>query len=59
MVTEYKAVYRRVEHTIFMLGIKLRYFLDKRAALLVHKQAILPFLDYAGFMIIVIMQLRM
>ena len=50
MVPEYKAVYRRVEHKIFMLG-KLRYFFDKRAALLVYKQAILPFLDYAAFVL--------
>ena len=51
MVPEYKAVYRKVEHKIFLLG-KLRYFIDKRAALLVYKQAILPFLDYAGFILI-------
>ena len=50
MVPEYKAVYRRVEHKIFMLG-KLRYFIDKRAALLVYKQAILPFMDYAAFVL--------
>ena len=47
---EYKAVYRRIEHKIFLLS-KLRYFIDKRAALLVYKQAILPYVDYAGFML--------
>ena len=41
MVPEYKSVYRRIEHKIFLLG-KLRYFIDRRAALLVYKQAILP-----------------
>ena len=51
MLQEYKAVYRKVEYKIFMLG-KLRYFLDKRAALLVYKQAILPFVDYAGFLLL-------
>ena len=50
MIQEYKAVYRRVEHKIFMLS-RLRYFIDKRAALLVYKQAILPFIDYAGFIL--------
>ena len=50
MEHEYKAAYRRVEHKIFMLS-KLRYFIDKKAALLVYKQAILPFIDYAGFML--------
>ena len=35
MVPEYKAVYRRVEHKIFKLG-KLRYVIDRRAALLVY-----------------------
>ena len=51
MVSEYKFVYHRVEHKIFLLG-KLRYFIDKRAALMVYKQAILPFLDYAGFVLL-------
>ena len=51
MIPKYKAVYRRVEHKIFMLG-KLRYFIDKKAALLVYKQAILPFLDYAAFVLL-------
>ena len=34
-----------------MLG-KLRYFLDKRATLLVYKQAILPIIDYANFLLV-------
>ena len=50
-VPGYKAVYRGVEHKIFMLG-KLRDFVDRRAALLVYKQAVLPFLDYAGFVLL-------
>ena len=51
MLPEYKAVYRRIEHKVYMLG-KLRYFIDKKAALLVYKQAILPYLDYAGFVLL-------
>ena len=34
MVPEYKSVYRRIEHTVFLLG-KLKYFIDSRAVLLV------------------------
>ena len=51
MVPEYKYVYRRIKHKIFLLS-KLRYFIDRRAALLVYKQAILPYLDYAGFVLL-------
>ena len=51
MIPEYKAVYRRIEHKVYMLG-KLRYFIDRKAALLVYKQAILPYVDYAGFVLI-------
>ena len=35
MVPECKAVYRRVEHKVFMLD-KLRYFIDKQVSLLVY-----------------------
>ena len=34
-----------------MLG-KLRYIVDKRSALLIYKQTILPFLDYVGFILL-------
>ena len=51
MYHEYKALYRKVEHQIFMLG-KLRYLVDKRSAVLVYKQAILPYPDYAGFILV-------
>ena len=34
-----------------MLG-KIRYFLDKIAALLVYKHAILPFIDYDSFLLL-------
>ena len=51
MSQEYKSVYRKVEHKIFMLG-KLRYFLDRKSALLVYKQAILPLIDYASFLLL-------
>ena len=47
MVQEYNAVYRRVEHKAFLF----RIFIDKKAALLVYKQAILPYIDYAGFIL--------
>ena len=50
MIPEFNAVYRRVDHKVFMLN-RLRYLLIKKAALLVYKQAILPFIDYAGFML--------
>ena len=30
---------------------KLRYFVDKKTALLIYKQAILPYFDYSGFML--------
>ena len=50
MVPEYNAVYRRVEHKAFLLR-KLRYFMDKKASLLVYKQAILPYIDNAGFIL--------
>ena len=51
MVPEYKSVYRRIEHKVFLLG-KLKYFIDSRAVLLVYKQTILPFLNYAGFVLL-------
>ena len=51
MVPQYKAVYRRVEQKVFMLG-KLRYLIDKKSALLVYKQTILPYIDYGSFIIL-------
>ena len=51
MLHEYKAVYRKAERKIFMLG-KLRYFVDSNTALLIYKQAILPFFEYGGFILL-------
>ena len=51
MTNEYKAVYRKAERKIFMLG-KLRYFVDKKTALLIYKQAVLPYFDYGGFLLV-------
>ena len=36
---------------IYMLG-KLRYLIDKSTALLIYKQAILPYFDYWGFLLV-------
>ena len=52
MLPQYKAVYRRVERKVFMLS-KLRYLIDKKSATLVYKQAILPYIDYVGFILLV------
>ena len=51
MVPQYKAIYRRVEQKMFML-CKLRYLLDKQSAVLVYKQAILPYIDYVSFVLV-------
>ena len=45
---EYKALYRKAERKVYMLG-KLSYFVDKNTALLIYKQAVLPYVDYGGF----------
>ena len=51
MLNEFKAVYRRAERRVYMLG-KLRYFVPKETALLIYKQAILPYFDYGGFLLL-------
>ena len=48
---EYKVLYRKVERKVYMLG-KLRYYIDKATALLVYKQAVLPYFDYSGFLLL-------
>ena len=48
---EYKAVYRKAERKVYMLG-KLRYFVEKETALLIYKQAVLPYFDYGGFLLL-------
>ena len=51
MVPAYNDIHRKVEHKNYMLG-KIRYLLDKKSALLVYKQTVLPFLDYVGFVLL-------
>ena len=43
--------YRKAERKVYrpMLG-KLRYYVDKKTALLIYKQAVLPYFDYGGFL---------
>ena len=48
IINEYKAVYRKAERKVYMLG-KLRFFVDKNTALLIYKQAVLPYFDYGVF----------
>ena len=47
----YHLVKRRIENKIFVLS-KIRKFVDSRTALLIYKQAILPLVEYAGFVLI-------
>ena len=51
MIPALKDVYRKVEQKIYMLG-KLRYLVDKKSAVLIYKQTILPYLDYIGFVLL-------
>ena len=51
MIPQFKAVYRRVEQKVFMF-CKLRHLIDKKSATLDYKQAILPFKDYASFILL-------
>ena len=51
VVPALKDVYRKVEQKVYMLG-KLRYLVDKKSAVLIYKQTILPYLDYIGFVLI-------
>ena len=46
----YKLVKRRVENKIFVLS-KIRRYVDSRTAILIYKQAVLPLLEYAGFVL--------
>ena len=48
--TYYHLVKRRVENKIFVLS-KIRKHVDNRTALLIYKQAVLPLLEYAGFVL--------
>ena len=51
MLPALKDVYRKVEQKVYMLG-KLRYLVDKKSAVLIYKQTILPHLDYIGFVLL-------
>ena len=51
MLPALKHIYRKVEQKIYMLG-KLRYLVDKKSAVLIYKQTILPYLDYIGFVLL-------
>ena len=51
LANEYKALYRKVECKVYMLG-KLRYYIDKKTSLLIYKQAVLPYFDYGGFLLV-------
>ena len=50
LVPLFKSIKKRISDKIFMLR-KIRRLLTVDAAVLVYKQAILPILDYAGFLI--------
>ena len=47
----YNLIKRRVENKIFVLS-KIRRYIDCKTALLIYKQAILPLMEYAGFVLI-------
>ena len=49
--TYYHAVKRKVEYKIFVL-YKIRKYIDNGTALLIYKQAILPLMEYAGFVLV-------
>ena len=51
IMNKYKAVYRKAERKVYMLG-KLRFFVDKVTTLLTYKQAVLPYFDYGGFLLV-------
>ena len=51
MLPALKDVYRKVEQKIYMLG-KLRYLVDKKSAIIIYKQTVLPYLDYIGFVLL-------
>ena len=47
----YHLIKRRVEHKIFVLS-KIRKYVNTKTAVLIYKQAILPLMEYAGFVLI-------
>ena len=53
ITNEYKAVYRKAERKVYMLG-KLRYYVNSETALLIYKQAVLPYFDYGGFLLMAV-----
>ena len=47
----YNMVKRKLENKIFVMS-KIRKYVDNRSALLIYKQAVLPIVEYAGFVLI-------
>ena len=47
----YNMVKRRMENKIFVLS-KIRKYVDNKTALLIYKQAVLPLVEYAGFVLV-------
>ena len=47
----YNLVKRRMENKIFVMS-KIRKYVDIRTALLIYKQAVLPLIEYAGFVLV-------
>ena len=47
----YNMVKRRMENKIFVMS-KIRKYVDNKTALLIYKQAVLPLVEYAGFVLI-------
>ena len=47
----YKFVERRLENKMFVLS-KIRKYIDSNTSILIYKQAILPLVEYAGFVFI-------
>ena len=46
----YNMVKRRMENEIFVMS-KIRKYVNNQTALLIYKQAVLPLVEYAGFVL--------
>ena len=44
-----KNVHKKANFTVYMFS-RIRKYITKYAAIMIHKQTIVPFLDYAGFL---------
>ena len=47
----YNMIKRRMENKIFVMS-KIRKYIDNKTALLIYKQAVLPLVEYAGFVLV-------